>query len=317
MPLQLFLNDLSSSPDTLSHQVSVQYLKELVATTRQAREIAMDIVLNCSTPINTFPICANVTIATVRNAGDCVDESLFLKTLVSRSPLTQALPVAQLGQLADLDYHIVPHAPICSEKKAEALGLAHMCGGLGISIPSHEFWMNAAIPLNRLTLEGDGELRSEEVVARNASCRDHIVQQEEVLREITRPRFLSGRQLWADRAQFFPNLKFLQRTRQQLEAILPGDPMLNSVGEKLVAIDRAIDLWRQTGSPQNVFPFSVRHESKSRMHLTLFNDETGTPRYFSLHADFTPGEGRLHFILESEPVRCAIVGHIGRKLGIG
>lgn len=38
---------------------------------------------------------------------------------------------------------------------------------------------------------------------------------------------------------------------------------------------------------------------------------------FSCQADFAPGEGGVHFILlQTEPVRGALVGHFGLKLGI-
>ena len=133
----------------------------------------------------------------------------------------------------------------------------------------------------------------------------------------SRPSFRSGADLWEHRATLLPNLVFIPRTRDQLEAILEGDPVLESVWTKLIGIDRAIEAWRRTNSAHPVFPFNVRPESRRRMGLVSFNDANGVSRSFSDHTDFAPGEGRLHFIVEAEPVRHALVGHIGRKLGIG
>ncbi len=93
--------------------------------------------------------------------------------------------------------------------------------------------------------------------------------------------------------------------------------MLEQAWIKLSGIDKAIASWKIAGGPHPMFPFNVRTESKSRRKLAEFKDAEGYKRIFSEHCDLAPTEGRIHFIVEPKPQPYALIGHIGRKLGIG
>ena len=216
-----------------------------------------------------------------------------------------------------LEYKLPAAAPICASLVAPALGLAHMLDGLGLSFPSHDFWRTQEIGLDLFEMDDKGVVTSRAVAARNACAVGDVDAHEATLREILRPRFRNGCELWAHRAELFPNLVFIPRTRTQIECILAGDPLLDQAWTKLSGIDKAIAAWGTTRSAYPLFPFNVRPESKSRMGLVEFNDANGILRIFSDHADLAPIEGRIHFIVELEPRRRALIGHVGRKLGIG
>lgn len=317
MPLQIFLNDLSSNQDALPHATAVSYLKVLVATTRSVRQIDPAVVLNSNTPIGLLSLGIGTTVAMIRNSGHCVEENLFLKTLQDRSPLVQSLVDLNGPDPGEFEYKIQMAAPIKAGVRAEALGLAHLLNGLALSLPSHAYWENAAISLDRTQLTLDGDLISTEVSARNACYPAQVRTHEDALRELNRPTFRDGSELWRIRSDLLPNLRFISRTRAQLEGILEGDPVLDSIWLKLQGLDQAISDWQRTGSAHPIFPFNTRPESRTRLPLVEFTDDNGVVRQFSQHVYFSPGEGRLHFDLEINPVRHAIVGHIGRKLGIG
>ena len=137
------------------------------------------------------------------------------------------------------------------------------------------------------------------------------------VRALLIPEFASGTELWQRRAELLPNLIFIPRTQRQLEAILPGDPMLEQAWIKLSGIDKSIAAWKIACGPHPMFPFNVRPESRSRRHLAEFKDAEGYKRIFSEHCDLAPTEGRIHFIVGTGPERHALIGHVGRKLGIG
>ena len=317
MVLQLFLNDLSSPMSLEGRQQSISYLRGLVLTVRAARVIDDHLILNCANPVNEMVLGAGATIASIRNDGDCVEEAQYLKTLNNRAPLSASL--AEVGG-ADpnlFEYKIPVEAPISPGAPATALGLSHMLKGLGISLPTHDLWRAATVDLDLDELDQQGDISARLVIARNASNVKAVQGHEESLRADLRPPFRTGKELWALKGDLFANLVFIPRTRSQIEAILAGDPLLDQVWIKLSGLDKAIATWRVAQTAYPMFPFNVRPESSRRMVLVIFNDAAGIKRTFSDHADLAPIEGRVHFIVESKPHRHALIGHIGRKLGIG
>jgi hypothetical protein len=317
MPLQLYLNDLSAPASAVPRPQSVAYLKRLVATIRAARAIDGRLILNCEHPLNELPLGEATTVASIRNDGECVEESQYLKTLNNRAPLSKVLAEAYRPDARGFEYRIPAGVSIAAGSPANALGLAHLLKGLGISLPSDNLWQLRIIVLDLLELNQNGHLSQREVSARNASDVDDVLAHEASLREDLRPSFRDGRALWTLKDELLPNLVFIPRTRAQIEAILFGDPLLEQVWIKLSGIDRAIATWAVANTPYPMFPFNVRPESHNRRALVRFRDAQGVERTFSEHADLAPIEGRVHFIVETEPRRRALIGHVGRKLGIG
>ena len=317
MRLHLFLNELSIPQEKVSKYRAVQLLKNLVSTIRTARQIDPRLVLNSQTPIHDLPLGRGISVAMIRNDGECIEESQFLKALEDRSPLRKIFEEIRGQDPLEFEYKLPDTAAIHGGEEAEALGLAHLLEGMGISILSHPFWDMTSILLERYSIDEDDNLQMEVVATKNACTVAHVEEYGREFGERLRPEFRDGTELWRDRAELLPNLKFIPRTQAQIECILSGDPRLGAIWRKLFAMDRAVSLWRKLGSPYPQFPFGVRPESTRRRNLVVFRDENGLEHTFSDHADFTPGEGRIHFIVMAEPQRHAVVGHVGRKLGIG
>jgi hypothetical protein len=317
MPLQLFLNELSFPSGQVARAVSVDFLKVLVASVRQAHSVDNTLVLNSEMPLGSLPLGAGATIATIRNGGDCVEESLYLKTVNNRAPLALAAGEAG-GRDPDLsEYTIYGGAPIFAGNTAVGLGFAHLLDGLCLSFGTHGFWSEQSLPLDLATLDAVGSILTEQVVARNADSADAVALHAEALLESLKPSIASGTELWERRAVLFPHLKFIPRTRAQIEVMLAGDPALHQAWIKLRGINQAIGVWKISGGPFPMFPFNVRPESSTRRKLAEFNDEQGNKQIFSEHCDLAPAEGRIHFIVKGKPDPYALIGHVGRKLGIG
>ena len=317
MPLQLFLNDLSAQAVDVPRAQAVAYLRGLIDAVRAARRIDDRLVLNCDRPLNELSLGQNLTIAAIRNNGECVEESQYLKTLNNRAPLGRVMAEAGTADPDSFEYKIPASATVAAGNTATALGLAHRLKGLGVSLPSQTLWRSRELPLDLLEIDDGGNIRSTPVTARNACTSDDVAAHEGSLREDLRPPIPDGATMWERRAELFPDLAFIPRVRAQIQGILAGDPLLEQVWIKLWGLDQAIATWRLADTPRPLFPFNVRPESNSRMRLVRFNDADGVERAFSDHADLAPIEGRVHFIVETEPRRHALVGHVGRKLGIG
>jgi len=317
MPLQLFLNELSEPKERLSRAISIGYLKQLVATVRHAQRVDSAFILNSEVPISQFSLGEGTTIASVRNTGECVEESIYLKTINNRAPLNLLESVTCKVDPNDVEYRLPPTAPVRSSEVALGLGYAHFLDGLGVSLASHDYWLERFVELDASTLDSAGEIVIKRVVARNADSPAAFADHEGALRSLIAPTIQHGAELWERRTELLPNLVFIPRTRSQLESIRPGDPILDQAWIKLRGIDQAIAAWRIVGGPYPMFPFNVRPESKGRLALARFRDDDGNIRLFSDHCDLAPTEGRIHFIVESQPRSHALIGHVGRKLGIG
>lgn len=317
MPLQLFLNELSISNEHAAHAVSVYRLKQFVATIRQARGIDAGLILNSDVPVGVLPLAQGTIVASVRNDGECVEESQYLKAINNRAPLKL---VAAEGEARDpnlCEYKLRIAAPLHAGEVALGLGFAHLLDGLGLSLASHDYWVGRSIELDLSTLDAGGEIVTKSVTTLNADSPEAITHHTDALRAMIAPAIVHGAELWERRAEILPNLVFIPRTQAQLESILVGDPMLQHVWTKLRGIDRAIEAWKISKAPRPMFPFNVRPESRTRRPLVEFEVADGNRRIFSDHCDLAPTESRIHFVVEVDPKRHALIGHVGRKLGIG
>lgn len=317
MPLQLFLNGLSTPKGAVHREQAIEYLVGLVRTARAAKAINDQAILNCEEPLNGFSLGGNFSIAALRNTGEFAEESQYLKALNNRAPFNQVLSDAPDVDPNAFEYRISAGPAPWGGALANALGLAHRLKGLGLSLPSHEAWQSKMISLDLLELAEDGGTVEGEVEARNASIPSDVEFHDVSIRADLRSPFANGTDIWAQRADLFPSLIFVPRTRQQIEGILAGDPMLEQLWIKLSGMNQAIANWESGAVPHPVFPFNVRPESTSRKKYVNFKDAENVERTFSDHCDLAPTEGRIHFILMTEPKKHGLVGHVGRKLGIG
>ncbi len=317
MSLQLFLNGLSTPSGTVHRERAIGYLLGLVQTARAAKAIDDQVILNCDEPLNGFSLGGDFTVAALRNTGEFAEESQYLKALNNRAPFAVAIDAAHGVDPHAFDYRISAGAPTRGSEPAVALGLAHRLRGLGLSLPSHDLWQSRMIALELVELSDAGDIREQVVKARNAASATDVTFHEDSLRADLRPPVESGADIWKHRAELFPSLDFLPRTRQQIEGILPGDPMLEQLWIKLSGINKAVADWAANLVGHPIFPFNVRPESTSRRGYVKFKDADNVERTFSDHCDLAPTEGRIHFLLMTEPNKHALVGHVGRKLGIG
>lgn len=318
MPLEMFLNELSMLDGNIDEASARQHFKEFVGAVRAISKIDRNAVFNADISVNAMKVGENFSVASLRNHSACVEESQFLKALQGRSPFEKV--VDQLGRRRseEFDYRIASDGP-WNDQIASGLGLAHLYSGLGISFASHEFWKQGSIPLKLNTLdEQSGDIETSAVTALNC----YSAEQSEMFRRFAEERLAfprDGAETWDRRAELFPNLVFIPRVKSQLCALLKGERVFDAVYVRLREIDRSVGDWRESESGHPTWPFRVRPESGTRIAegLVTFQTEDGVHRIFSDHCDFTPDEGRIHFILESQPARSALIGHVGRKLGIG
>lgn len=313
--LQIFLNERSFEDPVCDRNVAKDRLKALTGALRAISAMSPQFVLNGSLSLAEINLSGNWSLAAIRNDHDCADESIYLKTIQDRFPFGQAITELKGEAFQDLEYRIPANAARGAGAEAIGLGLANYFDRLALSLTSHDFWHAPLIALTKSTLNCEGEVEEQTVQAKNAATVNGIAHHGDAI--VSVPIVESGVQLWQERAALFPHLEFIPRTRDQIEDMAQGHPCLAPVFEKLLGLESAVAAWHRQETPYPVYPFGVNGESRTRRGLTAFQDNSGAIRYFEDHAKFTPDEGRIHFILMSDPQRHALVGHVGRKLGIG
>ncbi|MBS7533234.1 hypothetical protein KHC28_06120 [Ancylobacter sonchi] len=182
--------------------------------------------------------------------------------------------------------------------------------------------MGATMPVRLIRYELDretGELAGLAVEARNLTATIGATPFEEFLRRPPPPAVVDGVDLWARRSDLFPNLQFLPRVRGQVESLMASDRILAAAVRRLGDIDASVGAWANDGTAAPQWTCYMRPESERRINKGLvdFADAGGVTETYSDHADLGPAEGRFHILLKSEPSRHAVVGNVGRKIGIG
>lgn len=311
MALYVFFNELSQPEGAIVAPEARDVADRFVTLLRAIRRERRDAVLHSVAPLASVQIGEDYSLAVWCNDGDRREEWRFLRSLQDRAPFRVRADALGIDAM-EVDY-------LYEERRAEGLGLAHMLGGLAVSLAYNGDWQDPTLPLDRQTLEetedGDVDICSTEVETPHASEPDHVEVQRDWLAEAGRPPARDGVELWGRRAEMFPSLDFLPRVEQQLRALGPGNPWFRAVAARLAEIDRAVRDWDPAEAPLPEFSSKVTHEHEGRRQLCRFEDLDGETRVFDLHARFTPGHGRLHFRLDAE-ARRAIVAHVGRKLGV-
>jgi hypothetical protein len=204
---------------------------------------------------------------------------------------------------------------------ANGLGVAHLLRAIAVSLPSDRCWDSPRVIVEAHHLDEDSELESS-VEVHHASSPEHA----EAVREFVVRRLgeesnplTTFAELWRRRREVFPGLQFCVGVERQLER-LDVRAHLRPVIVCLQAINDYVARWQLTEREFSHHEMAgVSPESESRRkalgHQITFQCPDGSTRLFSLHARYTPGAGRIHFLPDIE-ARRIVIGYVGPKVGI-
>lgn len=320
MAIEVFLNDLSIPTGRVPLETACAHLRSVVHALRELKRIDDNVILNSDLALNAISLGDGHSIAALRNSQLCVEEGQFLKRLQDRSPFDRVIEITGGQDFALIEFKISDTGSEFDGAIARALGLSWSLDGISFSFETHATWHTTPVRLIRYELDREtGELTELAVEARNLTATTGTTPFEEFLRRPPPPAAVDGVDLWARRGDLFPNLKFLPRVRGQVEGLMAGDRVLAAAVRRLGDIDASVGVWANDGTASPQWTCYMRPESGTRINKGLvdFADADGATATYSDHADFGPAEGRIHILLKTEPSRHAVVGHVGRKIGIG
>lgn len=77
--------------------------------------------------------------------------------------------------------------------------------------------------------------------------------------------------IWQQKETWFPHLYFCEKIKEQMQAVLHGDPWLMSTVSRLHALEHFCKDWHEGAFDQNQIASKVTNESEATMKM--FGDE--------------------------------------------
>jgi hypothetical protein len=235
------------------------------------------------------------------------DTWLFLKELKSRTPFSEGVD-QWIKTIEDSD------AKTTAGQVSNALTWAHVLETGTVSFYGDATWQSGWIDATCTTIDADAQLSERQLQIRNVSNQIHVDEHHDWLKELGCEKVPSASELWTDKDNRFPGLRFLGQVRKQFEDLATtGAPFQSALSQLASFSDDAVK-WGGIGTPA----FSMKEadgEHDGRRHLSRFTDEVDGIEYdFNRHIYFTGGyPGRIHFRL-SEIEKKFVVAYIGFKL---
>ena len=165
----------------------------------------------------------------------------------------------------------------------------------------------------------DGEL--EEIIkagiTKNISIQAHVNTHRDFINSKITKTIFNGRELWLKRTELFPNLRFCDSVRPQIEYMDQNTLGFQQIIDRLFDLQTAAAHFNRIPINPGVFPTKTTPESDGRIELLKgklnFMCPDGEYRKFSWHCRYTPNAGRIHFIADVTLNQC-LIGYIGQKI---
>lgn len=305
----LFLDDASRHIGSIDSERAEKTAKTLIATLRRLRKINSRIALNTARPIAQYLIADDLTLQAVLGGMHYKEEWEFVRSLSDRSPFSMGVSEGMSQEIHDLEFRTRPGLIPSS-----ALAWATLLDSATVSFDAHPDWSQGWVETVCLKLGDDGSLLEEEGCLKNASLAAHADEHFDWLKLLGLTVTPTAAQIWSEKSDRFPNLRFLPRTEKDLKALDgSGAPFLQAVAS-LEALENVAAGWKK-GNPWPEFSTRASREAEQRQKLCyVYDNETGVEELFDWHTRFTGGvAGRVHFRVDSAS-RLIVVAYVGGKL---
>jgi len=305
----LFLDDASRYIGEIDREQAKQIAMTLLATLKRIRTVNKKFALNTARPISQYQIADNWTLHLILGGPAFREEWDFIRTLNDRSPLAVGLDEGLLQKVGGTELYTLP-----SRVPSSALALANLLDSATISFDAHADWSKAWVEVIFLEIEDDGSISETEAKVRNASQVAHVEDHIEWLKILGFSPAPTALQVWNQRADIFPNIRFLPRVQKDLADLEASGVAFIQARLALEALTKDISTWKQGNSKPN-FSRKTTPEHEQRQKLCWARDDvTGRNELFDWHSRFTGGlEGRIHFRLDSVN-QSIIIAYVGGKL---
>ncbi|TAF10086.1 MAG: hypothetical protein EAZ76_15880, partial [Nostocales cyanobacterium] len=201
---------------------------------------------------------------------------------------------------------------------AIGLGTAYLLDTIAISFISDQNWDLSYLELDIIQLNDEENIINDILKIRHISRNIHIQDHETWIQRKIQEGIVDGTDIWKRREELFPNLKFCDSVRKQLENIRSGQIELRPVYTTLIEIQKCCQNWQDGGFSTEGYSLEESGESEStrnndqlRKERTFISPD-GEERFFERHFKLRSCNWRIHFF-PLEP-GTLIIGYVGRHL---
>lgn len=305
----LFLDDASRHVGSIDRERAEQTAMTLLATLKRLRKINRRIALNTARPIAQHQIADDWTLQAVLGGSMFREEWDFIRSLSDRSPFSAGLQEEMSQEIDEMEFRTR-----LGQLPSRALAWATLLDSATVSFNAHPDWSKAWVETAYSALEDDGSLVDGEGRVKNTSLAAHADEHEDWLKLLGFAEALTATQVWSEKGDRFPNLRFLPRAEKDLLALEgSGAPFLQAIAS-LKTLEKDVVDWKED-SPWPEFSTKASGESEQRQKLCWVHDDvTGKEELFDWHVRFTGGlAGRVHFRVDAAK-RVIVIAYIGGKL---
>ena len=312
--LVFFLNELSVSEQVLDITEARRRALNLVRVLRRIRLKQRNMAVNSAVSLKNALLDQRYSVSEVLAGNEYTEEWLLLKDIADRHPFAEGL-----GGQFDPETHGVGYDYYGRE--AIAMGWADQLGTAVISFTGEVDWSEAHLSVLRYEANANDDIQETEVNIRNFSEAEHVLLHENWLKKtLTNVSDLSVDALWENKSDLFPFLRFLDRTKDDLLALIQEKVAYQHAIARLIAVNEDIAEWVATGVDQGEPVFrhkTAKGEHDQRRDDAQWVDKDGGEYYFGKHQYFDPKRfvGRIHFRVCATEKK-AVIAYLGRKLGV-
>lgn len=305
----LFLDDASRHIGAIDRARAEQTAMTLLATLRRLRRINSRIALNTVLPIAQYQIADDWTLQAVLGRTAFKEEWDFVRDLSARSPFSAGLKDGISQEVEDMEFRTRP-----GQVPSSALAWATLLDSATVSFDAHPDWSRGWVETSYRTLDDEGNLLEVDGRIKNACQAAHADEHVYWLKQLGLAAVPTSREVWGERADRFPGLRFLPRVEKDFAALEgSGAPFLRAIAA-LDALVNDVASWK-IDSAWPDFSAKASPESEQRQKLCLVSDDaTGKEELFDWHTRFTGAfAGRVHFKVDAAN-KSIVVAYVGSKL---
>ncbi|QBH19202.1 hypothetical protein EYC51_06695 [Alcaligenes faecalis] len=305
----LFLDDASRHVGAVGREAAQQCALALLRTLKYLRKINKKFVLSTAIPLRQYEISDDWTLQSALGGDEFKDHWRFLQMLQDRSPFSAEMTGIVQERIDRMELNSMPGVVA-----SRALAWATVLDAGTVSFQAHPDWSGAWVETAYCELDDEGNVFDVQGRVRNISEPEHTNEHLDWLKALGYSKTPTSEEIWQERADRFPGLRFLSSVRKDL-AVLDGSGLpFRQALEALESLASVASGW-PFDAVEPTFPGKMTPEHEGRKRSCWFHDdETGQQELFDKHIRFTGGiPGRIHFRLDV-PERSIIIAYVGHKL---
>ncbi|GHT85095.1 hypothetical protein AGMMS49543_15890 [Betaproteobacteria bacterium] len=304
----LFLDDASRHKEgtIISRERAEQTAGGLIKTLQSLRKINKKFALNTAYSISQYQVADNFPLQAVLRR----EEWDFIRMMNTHSPFSDGLDKLLSDEISSMDLRTKQ-----DKVSSIALAWATLLDSATVSFDAHIDWSQAWVETIYCKLDDNGCISEAEKRIRNASRVTHASEHTAWLKQLGLSTDPTATQVWGEKADRFPSLRFLPRVEKDLKALEGSGVPFRQALKSLEALEKDVVIWKGKGIQWPEFSTKASPEADDRKKLCWVHDDvTGGKECFDWHVRFTGGvAGRTHFRVD-EASMSIIVAYIGGKL---